>query len=108
MYSNIPISSVTKELPMKTILISIIFFGLTANASHHEGHEGKGGPCKAIKEACEKAGFKAGDHKKTGKGLWIDCVDKVAKGETVEGVTIAAADVAACKEKHEERKEKRK
>lgn len=91
---------------MKTLLITLLSLSLTANADNHKGGHGDH-PCKEIKEACEAAGFKKGEHK-DGKGLWKDCIDKVAKGETVTGVTISAEAVAACKSKHEMRKEKRK
>jgi hypothetical protein len=67
-----------------------------------------GGPCRKIREACEAAGFTKGGHKKgEGKGLFVDCMKKIADGETVPGVTVAAEDVAACKEKKGKRKERR-
>ncbi len=89
---------------MKTLLVALLSISLTAHADNHkDGHH----PCKEIKEACEAAGFKKGGHKE-GKGLWKDCIDKVAKGESVAGVTISAEVVASCKTKHEMRKEKRK
>ena len=65
-------------------------------------------PCAAIVKACKSAGFVKGDHKKDGKGLYIDCVNKIVKGESVAGVTISNPDdIAACKVKKEERKEKK-
>ncbi len=88
---------------MKTLLIALLSISLNANADHHEGHH----PCKEVKSACEAAGFKKGAHK-DGKGLWKDCIDKVAKGETVPGVTVSAEVVSSCKSKHEMRKEKKK
>lgn len=59
-------------------------------------------PCKKVMAACEAAGFKKGGHKE-GKGLMMDCMKKLMDGEKVEGVTVAAEDMAACKEMHEKR-----
>ncbi len=58
----------------------------------------KEGACAAIRIACEGAGFKEGAHKE-GKGLWKDCVDHVAAGHAVEGVTVTQTpeELAACK-----------
>lgn len=60
-------------------------------------------PCLNIKKACEAAGFVKGQHKQ-GKGLWKDCMDKLAKGETVPGVTANPTEIEACKAKHMEHK----
>jgi hypothetical protein len=54
--------------------------------------------CEKIVKACESSGFKAGDHKKNHKGLWVDCVGAIAKGQSVEGVTATADEAKACKE----------
>ena len=61
------------------------------------------GPCKKIKSACEAGGYEKGAHKKNGKGLFVDCMKKIMNGEAVEGVTVAAEDVAACKAKKDKR-----
>jgi hypothetical protein len=51
--------------------------------------------CASAKTAC--ANFKAGDHKKNGHGFWVDCVGKIAKGKTVEGVSgLTQADALNC------------
>ncbi len=55
------------------------------------------GACKKLADACKAAGYQAGQHKATGKGLHVDCMKKLLAGQTVEGVTVDAADVAACK-----------
>lgn len=60
--------------------------------------------CTAIAEQCKTAGFMPGDHKKTGKGLWVDCVQAVAKGKPVTGVTATQADAEACVAAHKETK----
>jgi hypothetical protein len=52
--------------------------------------------CASIAKACEAAGYHAGDHKKTGKGLWVDCVGAIAHGKTVEGVTATQEEAKAC------------
>lgn len=64
-------------------------------------------PCKKIKEACETAGFKKGDHKKDNKGLYIDCMKPLMAGQTVAGVTVSTDDVSACKDKQAKHKAKK-
>ncbi len=66
----------------------------------------KGKPCMEVKKACEAAGFTKGDHKE-GKGLHKDCMQKLANGEVVSGVSIPADVISACKEKRTEHKEKK-
>ncbi|CAN5524959.1 hypothetical protein BH10BDE1_BH10BDE1_14950 [soil metagenome] len=64
--------------------------------------------CTSIVGQCEKAGFEPGDHKKTGKGLWVDCVHKVAKGTAIAGVTATPAEAKSCQDAAKEvRKEKK-
>ena len=51
--------------------------------------------CKAVKKACKGAEFSKGAHKEGNrKGLFVDCMMKLAKGEKVEGVDIDPADPA--------------
>jgi hypothetical protein len=72
--------------------------------------EEKDHPCLEIKAACEAAGYQKGDHKKNGKGLYVDCMKKIMDGGAVKGVNVGAEKVAACKarkEQHQERKGKR-
>ena len=88
---------------MKTILSLNLAFGLLA--SHAFAADDASKPCMQIKQACEAAGFKKGDHKE-GKGLFADCMKKLAAGESVAGVNVSAEEVAACKAKHAEHKEK--
>lgn len=52
--------------------------------------------CANIVPQCEKAGFEPGDHKKTGKGLWMDCVSKVAGGASIAGVSVPEAEAKSC------------
>ncbi len=86
---------------MLKVLVTAAFIFAGAQVLAHEGHEhggGKGeGACKALKEACKKAGYEKGKHK-DGKGLIVDCMGKVAKGETVEGLSFdtAAPENKAC------------
>jgi len=95
---------------MKTVfavLVAAVFASGSAFAQA-KPHKGNGhhpdGPCAPIAKACHAAGFKVGDHK-NGKGLWLDCVAKIAGGETVAGVTVGTdVDLAGCKAKMEERK----
>ena len=58
-------------------------------------------PCKAIKEACEAAGFVQGGAK-DGKGLWVNCFQPIMQGTTHPKTklplpTVDAQQVAACK-----------
>ncbi len=53
--------------------------------------------CAGVTDVCMKAGYEPGEHKKDGKGLWMDCVVPVAHGKTVAGVTgITQAAAHAC------------
>jgi len=62
-------------------------------------------PCKTIMAACEAAGFKKGHHSEK-KGLILDCVEPLLKGQQVPGVTVSESDLAACKAKQAERPNK--
>jgi hypothetical protein len=87
---------------MRTLLIAFLttsFFSL-AHAT-----DSKNQPCKEVKAACEAAGYVKGGHKDK-KGLRIDCLRKLMKGESVEGVSVASDKIAACKEKKEKHKNK--
>mgnify|MGYP001603637648 CR=1 FL=1 len=64
-------------------------------------------PCKDIKTACTGGGYELHAHKKTGKGLYVDCMKKIMNGETVEGVSVTADTVAACKARKEKRHERK-
>ncbi len=79
---------------------------LVASSVFAEGDHEKSKPCLEIKKACEAGGFVKGDHK-DGKGLYKDCVQKLANGETVAGVSVTPDMVSACKQKREEHKEKK-
>ena len=54
------------------------------------------GACKAISEQCVSAGYKPGDHKTGGHGLWIDCIGAIARGKSVTGVTASKAEAKTC------------
>ncbi|MBC7690211.1 MAG: hypothetical protein H7222_00435 [Methylotenera sp.] len=58
-------------------------------------------PCKEVKAACEAGGFVDKAHKTTGKGLHIDCMQKLFKGEPVAGVRVSPETVNACMAKKE-------
>jgi hypothetical protein len=55
------------------------------------------GPCKKIIQACEQAGFQKGLHKKTGKGLYLDCMNPIMAGKTVSGVTVDSSLISGCR-----------
>jgi hypothetical protein len=86
---------------MKMIL-ALSFIAIASNSFAEEKPEG---PCKEIKEACEKAGFVKNEAKE-GYGLWVDCVDPIMKGtlqpsKAKKPLPAVGADlVNACKAKH--------
>lgn len=87
---------------MRGLLLTSITTLVFSSAVYAEEMDQKH-PCQNIKKACEAAGFVKGQHKQ-GKGLWKDCMDKLAKGETVPGVTANPTEIEACKAKHMEHK----
>jgi hypothetical protein len=52
-------------------------------------------PCLNLVKACKEAGFSK-SKKGSKRHVYLDCVDKILEGETVEGVTVDPADVTAC------------
>lgn len=54
-------------------------------------------PCAPLREACIAAGFKPRGHEE-GKGIKLDCVDKLVAGQKVSGVKIdpSSKEVKAC------------
>lgn len=88
------------------IVLAAALIALTTSAFAEEKGEGKAeGPCKEIKEACEKAGFVKGEAKE-GYGLWVDCIDPIMKGtaqppKAKKPLPSVSPDlVGACKAKH--------
>lgn len=97
---------------MNMIATLSLLVGFTVGASSVKADPAKNSPdCVKVVAACEapEAGFKPGAHKTTGMGLWIDCVRKLAKGETVQGVSgVTKEEAAKClAEKKEIRKAKK-
>lgn len=82
------------------LVFSSILVASFASSAHAEtsAEKPKNAPvCQEVTKACEAAGFKSGDHKKTGKGLWMDCVKPLAHGQSVTGVSgITKESAAAC------------
>ena len=81
---------------MKLVLItaSLLMVGAVAQA---KGGKPKDDPaCANIAKQCEAQGFMPGAHKRNGKGLWADCVGKIAKGETIAGVNATVDEAKAC------------
>ena len=89
----------------KMIMIVTLLAVSQVFASENAGGNNK--PCLEVKKACEAAGFAKGKHKEGDKGLHKDCMQKLANGETVEGVTVSADVIAACKQKREDHKERK-
>ncbi len=86
----------------------LMIAAILASASVYAQGEKGSKPCLEIKQACEAAGFKKGEHKDGSKGLYKDCMQKLASGEKVEGVTVAPELIEQCKAKRVERKEHKK
>ena len=86
------------------IILAVAFVAFASNCLAEEKHEG---PCKEIKEACEKAGF-VKDKANEGYGLWVDCIDPIMKGTAQPAKAkkplpkVNGELVAACKAKHPE------
>lgn len=66
--------------------------------------------CSDLVKACEQAGYKAGDRKKSGKGLFADCLAKAIKGTAVAGLKmdLSSPKVKTCKESIEAKRQARK
>lgn len=54
-------------------------------------------PCKNITDACISAGKGTSNLE-----LWTNCIKPILHGQTIAGVTVNPADVAACKTKMQE------
>jgi len=80
-------------------LVVLAAHGLAQTAPEKEG------PCKEIKEACQRAGFVQGEAKE-GYGLWVDCIDPLMRGtaqpaKAKKPLPAVGADlINACKAKH--------
>ena len=87
---------------MKMLLAAAVLVGFAANACAEEKAEG---PCREIKEICEKAGFVKGEAKQ-GYGLWMDCIDPIMQGKAQPAnarkpiPSVKPELVSACKAKH--------
>lgn len=81
---------------MQTLILSVVLLGMSSLAQAEKALELPA--CADIAKQCEAAGYMPGDHKKTGKGLWVDCVGAVAKGKSVTGVTATADQAKACRD----------
>lgn len=90
---------------MKSIILAtaVLFMGIA-----HADKATENPACAGIAKACEGAGFMPGDHKKTGKGLWADCVAPIANGKTVAGVTATAEEAKTCMASHKAMKAEKK
>ncbi len=91
--------------------VGIITFGLVFGVLFARAEDQKmpSAECEKVIKACEAAHFQPGYHKKNGMGLWIDCVGKLSKGESVNGVSgISKEEAEKCKKsKKAERAEKK-
>lgn len=53
-------------------------------------------PCKPIVKSCLDAGYKQKNEES--KQFWQDCMKPVLMGKSVDGVTVNAKDVKACRD----------
>lgn len=94
---------------MKNMLaLSVSSLALLLSFAAHADKATENPACATIAKACESAGFMPGDHKKTGKGLWVDCVGAIAKGKSVTGVTATADEAKACQASHKSMRKSKK
>jgi hypothetical protein len=83
-------------------LCTLLASGASVNAQQPSKAEG---PCEQVVAACKSAGFIEGDYK-TGKGLYMDCIDPIMKGGGQPSTAkiplpkISPDAVSACKQKH--------
>jgi hypothetical protein len=88
---------------MRLILVLALVI-LTADGFAQTTPE-KEGPCRQIKEACQRAGFVQGEAKE-GYGLWVDCIDPLMRGTAQPSKakrplpTVGADLINACKARH--------
>jgi hypothetical protein len=82
------------KFPGSILVVFAILFAVSPARAEGERER----PCKKLTAACEAGGYLPGQHSK-GKGLHADCMKKLLDGGTVEGVSVSAAEVAACKAK---------
>ncbi len=75
-------------------LVMLSTLSLTTAAFADEAADGH--PCKDVAMACKSAGYVKGGAK-DGKGLRKDCMHPILSGKSVEGVSVSADAVAACK-----------
>jgi hypothetical protein len=93
------------EVNMKALLMaSVLILGVSTIAKADKASDIPA--CTTIVKSCEAAGFEPGDHKKNGKGLWVDCVHAISKGKTVAGVSSTAAEAQGCIDAHKALKKK--
>lgn len=83
------------------ILAAFSFLAVGGIAHALEGDsQGYQDPCKAVRKACQAAGYTTGGGENGGKGLYI-CISKYQKGGSEPGVNVSAEDAASCvKEKY--------
>jgi GH24 family phage-related lysozyme (muramidase) len=81
---------------MKSLQLSALALVLSFGFLAHAEKAVDAPACASLVKSCEAAGFEPGEHKKNGKGIWVDCVGALAKGKTVAGVTASQADAKAC------------
>lgn len=97
---------------MKNTAMLFASLVMAAGVSAFAKNDGSDIPaCKGVTDVCmaaqvsatdsktgkEMHGYQPGEHKRDGEGLWIDCVAKLAKGQTVAGVSgVSQASAQGC------------
>jgi hypothetical protein len=82
---------------------SLLFFAHVGLANNPPPKPPAEQPCRAIEDACKKAGFKKHGNKE-GQGLWKQCMSPILEGKSVLGVTVDPKDIVACQLKQSEGK----
>lgn len=86
-----------KSLQNITFIISALILSLSFSSFANESSDHQDGPCKKIMDACKNA--KSDSKQKS--SIYKECFQPLMNDQSVEGVSIDKADVAACKAKRE-------
>jgi len=85
-----------------SLLVCLLAFSVQAQESQDNKNDKDDGSkyseCANVAPKCIEAGYKPGGHKNDNKGLWVDCVTKLANGGTVDGVIgVSQLDANKCR-----------
>lgn len=86
-----------KIIPSLLVISFLLPLGFAEAEGGKKKHEAHQGPCAQIVQACRAAGFKKG--KLEPKRLYKHCVEPLLSGQSVEGVSVSADVIEACRAK---------